>query len=52
MTRSKLSTKVALLAGGIGLPRNPIPTVTPVQRGTVWDPTYGCIVAGDAYEPL
>ena len=62
MTRSKLSTKILLLAGGIGLSMAAFAGSQPAAAqsysdeyacpaGTVYDPTYGCTVAGDAYEP-
>jgi hypothetical protein len=61
MTRSKLSTKVALLAGGIRLSMafagsQPAAAQSysdgyTCPAGTVYDPTYGRTVAGDAYEP-
>jgi len=62
MTRSKLSTKVILLVGGIGLSMAAFAGSQPVAAqsysdeyscpaGSVYDPTYGCTVSGDAYEP-
>jgi len=62
MTRSKLSTKALLLATGIGLSTAVFAGSQPVAAqsypdeytcpaGSVYDPTYGCTVAGDAYEP-
>jgi hypothetical protein len=62
VTRSKLSTKVLLLAGGIGLSMATFAGSQPAAAqsfldqyecpiGSVYDPTYGCTVAGDAYEP-
>ena len=62
MTRSKLSTKAVLLAGGIGLSMAAFAGSQPAAAqsyadeytcpvGSVYDPTYGCTVAGDAYQP-
>jgi hypothetical protein len=62
MTRSKLSTKVILLAGGIGLTTAGFAGSQPAAAqsnldeyecpiGSVYDPTYGCTVTGDAYQP-
>ena len=62
MTRSKLSTKVMLLAGGIGLSMAAFAGSQPAAAqsysaeytclaGTVYDPTYGCTLPGEAYEP-
>ena len=62
MTRSKLSTKSVLLAGGIGLSMAAFAGSQPVAAqsysdgytcpaATVYDPTYGCTLAGDAYQP-
>ena len=62
MTRSKLSTKVVLLATGIGLSMAAFAGSQPAAAqsfldeyecliGSVYDPTYGCTVAGDAYQP-
>jgi hypothetical protein len=62
MTRSKLSTKVVLLAGGIGLSMAAFAGSQPAAAqsyaddytcpaGTVYDPTYGCTLSGEAYEP-
>jgi hypothetical protein len=62
MTRSKLSTKVILLAGGIGLSMAAFAGSQPAAAqsypddyscpaGTVYDPNYGCTLAGDAYQP-
>ena|SRR5947207_2206916 len=62
MTRSKLSTKVILLATFIGLPTAAFAGAQPAAAqsfldeyecpiGSVYDPTYGCTVAGDAYQP-
>jgi hypothetical protein len=62
MTRSKFSTKVILLATGIGLSTAGFAGSQPAAAqsypdeytcpvGSVYDPTYGCTVAGDAYEP-
>ena len=62
MTRSKLSTKVLLLATGIGLSTAGFAGSQPAAAqsfldeyecpiGSVYDPTYGCTVAGDAYQP-
>jgi hypothetical protein len=60
MTRSKLSTKVVLLAGGIGLSTAAFAGSQPAAAqsysdeyacpaGAVYDPAYGCAVTGDAY---
>ena len=57
MTRSKLSTKVVLLAAGIGLSMAGFAGSQPAAAqsysdeytcpaGTVYDPTYGCTTAG------
>ena len=62
MTRSKLSTKVVLLATGIGLSTAAFVGSQPAAAQsysdgytcpapTVYDPTYGCTLAGDAYQP-
>jgi hypothetical protein len=62
MTRSKLSTKVVLLAGGIGLSLAAFAGSQPAAAqaysdedscpaGTVYQPTYGCTVPGNAYYP-
>jgi hypothetical protein len=62
MTRSKLSTKAVLLAGSIGLSIAVFAGSQPAAAqsysddntcpaGYVYDPTYGCSVAGEAYEP-
>jgi hypothetical protein len=62
MIRSKLSTKVILLAGGIGLSMAAFAGSQPAAAqsyseeytcpaGAVYDPTYGCTLSGDAYEP-
>ena len=62
MTRSKLSTKVVLLASGIGLSLAAFAGSQPAAAqsysneyncpaGFVYDPTYGCTLSGDAYEP-
>jgi hypothetical protein len=62
MTRSKLSTKVILLATGIGLSTAGFAGSQPAAAqsnldeyecpiGSVYDPTYGCTVTGDAYQP-
>ena len=62
MTRSKLSTKVILLATFIGLPTAAFAGAQPAAAqsfldeyecpiGSVYDPTYGCTVAGEAYQP-
>lgn len=62
MTRSKLSTKAILLASGIGLSIAAFAGSEPAAAqaysdeyncpaGSVYEPTYGCTVAGDAYEP-
>ena len=61
MTRSKLSTKVLLLAGGIGLSMAAFAGLQPAAAqsfldeyecpiGSVYDPTYGCTVTSDAYQ--
>ena len=52
MTRSKLSTKAVLLAGGIGLSIAAFAGVQPAAAqsycptGTVYDAAYGCTTAG------
>jgi hypothetical protein len=57
MTRSKFSTKVVLLAAGIGLSTAAFAGLQPAAAqsysgeyacpaGTVYDPTYGCTTAG------
>ena len=62
MTRSKLSSKVILLAAGIGLSTAGFAGSQPAAAqsfldeyecpiGSVYDPTYGCTVAGEAYQP-
>ena len=62
MNRGKLSTKVILLAGGIGLSvaafggsqsaaAQAYSDESNCPAGTVYYPTYGCTVSGDAYEP-
>lgn len=62
MTRSKLSTKAILLATGIGLSAAAFAGSQPAAAqaysdedtcpaGSVYEPTYGCTVPGDAYEP-
>jgi hypothetical protein len=62
MTRSKLSTKVILLATGIGLSMAAFAGSQPAAAqsfldeyecpiGSVYDPTYGCTVTSDAYQP-
>ena len=62
MTRSKLSTKALLLAGGIGLSVAAFAGSQPAAAqsysdgyacpaGTVYDPTYGCTLSGDTYDP-
>src|ERR1700739_4757738 len=62
MTRSKLSTKALLLAGAIGLSVAASAGSQPAAAqsysgeyacpaGTVYDPTYGCTLSGDAYAP-
>ena len=61
MTRSKLSTKAVLLTAGIGLSTAVFVGSQPAAAqsysdeytcpaGTVYDPTYGCTLSGDAYE--
>src|SRR5258708_15921649 len=63
MTRSKLSTKVVLLAIGIGLSTAAFAGSRPAAAqsfldeyecpiGSVYDPTYGCTVAGEGSQPL
>jgi hypothetical protein len=62
MTRSKLSTKVILLAGGIGLAAAAFGGSSPAAAqsysdeyscpaGSVYDPSYGCTLQSYAYEP-
>ena len=62
MIRSNLSTKTILLATGIGLSTAVFVGSQPAAAqsysdeytcpaGTVYDPTYGCTLSGDAYEP-
>jgi hypothetical protein len=61
MTRSKLSTKVIVLAGGIGLSLAALAGSQPAAAqsysdyacpaGSVYDPSYGCTVPDSAYEP-
>ncbi|MGA7262567.1 MAG: hypothetical protein WA709_28255 [Stellaceae bacterium] len=62
MTRSKLSHKVIFLATGIGLSAAAFAASQPAAAqsysddytcpaGTVYDPTYGCTLPGEAYEP-
>ena len=62
MTRSKFSTKVIVLATGIGLSTagfagsqpaaaQSYPDEYTCPAGSVYDAPYGCTVAGDAYEP-
>jgi hypothetical protein len=62
MNRGKLSTKVILLAGGIGLSvaafggsqsaaAQAYSDESNCPAGTVYYPTYGCTVSGDAYQP-
>jgi hypothetical protein len=62
MTRSKFSIRAALLAGGIGLSMAGFAGSQPAAAqsysggytcpaGYVYDPTYGCTLPGDAYEP-
>jgi hypothetical protein len=62
MNRSKLSTKAVLLAGGIGLSVAAFAGSQPAAAqsysdeygcpaGTVYDPTYGCTLPGNAYAP-
>ncbi len=52
MTRSKFSTKVVLLAAGIGLSTaafagsQPAAAQYTCPAGTIYDPTYGCSVGG------
>ena len=54
MTRSKLSTKVLLLAGGIGLSLATFAASQPAAAqsytcpdGLAYDPSYGCTLSGD-----
>ena len=60
MNRGKFSTKVILLAGGIGLSMaafggsqsaaaQAYSDESNCPAGTVYYPTYGCTVSGDAY---
>jgi hypothetical protein len=62
MTRSKLSSKAVLLAGAIGLSTAVFAGSQPAAAQSysdeyscparyVYDPTYGCTLPGDAYEP-
>jgi hypothetical protein len=62
MTRSKLSTKALLFAGSIGLSVAAFAGSQPAvaqsysgeyacPAGTVYDPTYGCTLSGEAYDP-
>ena len=62
MTRSKFLTKVVLLATGIGLSTAGFAASQPAAAqsdldeyecpiGSVYDPTYGCTLEGDAYQP-
>jgi hypothetical protein len=62
MTRSKFSTKAILLAGGIGLSVAAFAGSQPAAAqsysddyscpaGTVYNPTYGCTLSGDADAP-
>jgi hypothetical protein len=62
MTRSKLSAKAVLLASGIGLSVALFGGSPPAaaqsysddyscSTGLVYDPTYGCTLPGEAYEP-
>ena len=62
MIRSKFSIKAALLAGGIGLSLAGFAGSQPAAAqsysgeyscpaGYVYDPTYGCTLSGQAYEP-
>lgn len=62
MNRSRLYTKVILLAGGIGLSMaafagsqlaaaQSYPGEYTCPAGSAYDPTYGCTLSGDAYEP-
>ena len=62
MTRSKLSIKAALLAGGIALSMAGFAGSQPAAAqtysdgyacptGYVYDAAYGCTLSGDAYEP-
>jgi hypothetical protein len=62
MTRSKLSTKVILLMAGIGLSAAAFAGSQPAAAqsysdeyscpvGSLYDPTYGCSLPDDAYQP-
>jgi hypothetical protein len=62
MTRSKLSSKIILLAAGIGLSTAGFAGSQPAAAqsfldeyecpiGSVYNPTYGCTLAGEAYQP-
>ena len=62
MIRSKFSTQVLVLAGGIGLSMAALAGSQPAAAqsysdeyacpaGSVYDPAYGCTVSGDAYGP-
>jgi hypothetical protein len=62
MTRSKLLTKVFLLVGGVGLSMVASTGSQPAaaqsysdeyscSAGLVYDPTYGCTLPGDGYQP-
>ena len=62
MTRSDLSIKAVLLAGSIGLSTAVFAGWQPAvaqsysdeyscPAGYIYDPTYGCTLPGDAYEP-
>ena len=63
MNRGKLSTKVILLAGSIGLSMaafggsqsaaaQAYSDESNCPAGTVYYPTYGCTVSGDAMSPM
>ena len=59
MNRSKLSLKVILLAGGVGLAAAALGGSQPAAAqsydscpaGDVFDPGYGCTLSGSFYEP-
>jgi hypothetical protein len=60
MNRSKLSLKVVLLAGGVGLAATAAlgasqpaaaQSYDSCTAGEVYDPGYGCTLSGSVYEP-
>jgi hypothetical protein len=62
MNRSKLSLKAIMFVSGIGLATAVLGGLPPAAAqsysdeyacpaGSVYDPTYGCTVPGDSYEP-